>query len=265
VLITTSYDPQPEQLEAAFELSEQVRQLEGLQTAVRLVERKQFSLPRLRERYSDSDIILVSRERIEYYHEHQPALFFHPSTAAIRIKRLINGEHDPLMELSAIQPGDRILDCTAGLGTDALVYSFATRGNGQVTALESRAIPYLMLKLGLSKYDSDIPSVNGAMRQIQVVHADHYDYLQKQPDNSYDIVYLDPMFRKPIHESSSISAIRLLADPRPVTESTILEARRVAKRVIILKEHRDSKEFARLGFEVAKRSTTKIAYGVIRL
>ncbi|NHN30768.1 class I SAM-dependent methyltransferase [Paenibacillus agricola] len=265
MLITTSYDPQPEQWEAALALSGQLKQLDGSQMAVRLVERKQFSLPRLRQRYSDSDIMLVSRERIEYYQEHQPVLFFHPSTAAIRIKRLINGEHDPLMELSAIQAGDRILDCTAGLGSDALVYSFATQGNGQVTALESRIIPYLVLKHGLGMYHSEVPGMDEAMRRIEVVQADHYDYLQKQPDNSYDIVYLDPMFRKPIHESSSISAIRFLADPRAVTELTILEARRVAKRVIILKEHRDSGEFARLGFAAVKRSTTKIAYGVITL
>jgi len=265
VLITTSYDPKPEQLKAVFELYEQVRRLQGLQMAVRLVERKEFSLPRLRERYSDSDIMLVSRERIEYYHEHHPVLFFHPSTAAIRVKRLINGEHDPLMELSVIQAGDRILDCTAGLGSDALVYSFATRGNGQVTALESRAIPFLVLKQGLSMYNSAVPGMNEAMRRIQVVQADHYEYLQQQLDNSFDIVYLDPMFRKPIHESNSISAIRFLADPRPVTELTILEAQRVARRVIIMKEHRDSEEFARLGFKTDKRSTTKIAYGVIRL
>jgi 16S rRNA (guanine1516-N2)-methyltransferase len=265
VLITTSYDPQAEQLEAAVQLSIQLQRLQGLQAAVRLVQRKQFSLSKLRERYGDSDILLVSRERIEYYHEHQPVLFFHPSTAAIRVKRLINGELDPLLELSAIQPGDRVLDCTAGLGSDAIVYSYAVGGNGQVIALESRPIPYLVLHQGLRMYDSGIQGMNAAMQRIEVLQEDHYDYLQQQPDHTYDVVYLDPMFRKPIHESNSISAIRVLADPRPVTAQTIREARRVARRAVILKEHRDSEEFARLGFEVVKRSTTKIAYGVIRL
>jgi 16S rRNA (guanine1516-N2)-methyltransferase len=56
-----------------------------------------------------------------------------------------------------------------------------------------------------------------------------------------------------------------LADPRPVSEETVREAKRVARRTIILKEHRDSKEFERLGFSEVHRSTTKLAYGVIRL
>ncbi|SFL84553.1 Putative SAM-dependent methyltransferase [Paenibacillus sp. 1_12] len=265
MLVTTSYDPQAEHLEAAAQLTRSIKQLHGIVKPVRLVSRKRFSLARLRQLYNDSDILLVSKERIEYYHEDQPALFFHPSTAAIRVKRLVNGEHDPLMELSAIQPGDRVLDCTAGLGSDALVYSFAVQGNGEVVALESEPVPYLMLRQGLKAYDSDIPGMNEAMHRIQVIQMDHSEYLLREPDNAFDVVYLDPMFRQPIHESSSISAIRVLANSRPVSEQTIKEALRVARRAVIMKEHRGSDEFVRLGFEEIKRSTTKIAYGVIRL
>jgi 16S rRNA (guanine1516-N2)-methyltransferase len=265
VLITTSYDPQPKQLAAAVRLAEQVREIDETSVSVRIVDRERFSLNRLREQYDDPDILLVSRERIEYYHHQQPVLFFHPSIAAIRVKRLLNGEADSLMELSGVKMGDRILDCTAGLGSDAIVYSFAAKGNGKVTALENQTIPYLMLSHGLSEYDSDIPGMNEAMRRVQVLRAEHLEYLQQQADGSYEVVYLDPMFRKPIQESNSIGALRQLADPRAVTEIVIQEARRVAKRVVILKEQRDSGEFARLGFEEVYRTTTKTAYGVIRL
>jgi 16S rRNA (guanine1516-N2)-methyltransferase len=265
VLITTSYDPRTDQLESAARLAEQIRGFDEISGPVRIVERKGLSLTRMREQYGDLNILLVSRERIEYYHHQQPVLFFHPSTAAIRVKRLIHGETDSLMELSGIKPGDRVLDCTAGLGSDAIVYSFAVQGNGKVTALEKQPIPYLMLSQGLGAYHSDISGMNEAMRRVQVVHAEHLHFLQQQTDKSYEVVYLDPMFRKPIHESSSISAIRQLADPNPLTEMVIKEARRVANRTIVLKEHRDSGEFARLGFEKVYRTTTKIAYGVIRL
>ncbi|WP_240419629.1 class I SAM-dependent methyltransferase [Paenibacillus periandrae] len=265
MLITTSYDPQAEHLEAAAQLARSIKKLQGIVNPVRLVPRKRHSLARLRTLYDDSEILLVSKERIEYYHEDQPALFFHPSTAAIRVKRLVNGEHDPLMELSDIQSGDRVLDCTAGLGSDALVYSYAVQGNGEVVALESEPIPYLILQQGLMTYDSDIPGMNEAMRRIQVIQMDHSEYLQRQPDNAFDVVYVDPMFRQPIQESSSISAIRTLANSRPVSEQTIKEALRVASRAVIMKEHRSSNEFDRLGFEEVRRSTTKIAYGVIRL
>ncbi|MDF2962405.1 MAG: YpiP [Paenibacillus sp.] len=265
MLITTSYDPQAEQLELASQLFKEVQGLTGIQEGVRVVSRRQFSIPQLRKRYGDQDVLLVSRERIEYYHDQQPVMFFHPSTAAIRVKRLMNGEPDTLMQLSALAPGDKVLDCTAGLGSDTVVYSFALQGNGEVTALESRALPYLLLSHGLRNYRSDIPGMNEAMRRIQVLQIDHYDYLKQQPDQSFDVIYFDPMFRRPIHESSSISAIRGLADPRAVTDETVTEALRVARRAVILKEHRESKEFARLGFTEVHRSTTKIAYGVIRL
>ncbi|PZE21855.1 class I SAM-dependent methyltransferase [Paenibacillus xerothermodurans] len=265
MLVTTSYDPGPEQVALAECLVRQLRELPEIAEPVRPVARRRQSLSRISERYDDTSILLVSKERIEYYQEQQPVLFFHPSLAAIRVKRLLNGEPDTLIELSRLKCGDRVLDCTAGLGSDAIVYSFALGSKGEVVALESQAIPYLLLQHGLSAYHSDIPGMNEAMRRIQVQQADHYDFLRKQPDKAFDVIYFDPMFRKPIQESNSIGAIRGLADPRAVSEATIREAVRVARRTIVLKEHRDSKEFARLGVTEVHRSTTKIAYGVIRL
>jgi len=265
LLVTTSYEPQSAQLELAALLTEKVKELTGIMEPVRLVARKQLSIPQLRRRYGDQDVLLVSRDRIEYYHEQQPAMFFHPSTAAIRVKRIISGERDTLMRLSDLSPGDRVLDCTAGLGADAIVYSFALQGKGEVIALESRPIPFLLLSRGLGAYESELSGLSEAMRRIQVRQTDHYDYLAAQPDKSFDVIYFDPMFRRPIAEASSIRAIRELADSRPLAAETIAEAMRVARKRIILKEHRESGEFTRLGFSEVHRSTTKIAYGVIRL
>ncbi|OXM87930.1 class I SAM-dependent methyltransferase [Paenibacillus rigui] len=265
MLITTSYDPLPEQLEQIALLQRQLTLLKGVDAPPRIIERRRYSMEQLWERYEDPDILLVTRRRIEYYHEQQPALFFHPSTAAIRVKRLRNGEQDTLMELAQTKPGDRILDCTAGLGSDAIVFSYASQATGAVVALESQPLPYLLLKQGLAAYQSDIDGLDEALRRIQVLQQDYMDFLHEQPDRSFDVLYFDPMFRKPIHESSSIKAIRKLADPRPVTDEAIREACRVASRAVIMKEHRDSGELERLGFNELHRSTTKIAYGVIRL
>jgi 16S rRNA (guanine1516-N2)-methyltransferase len=265
LLVTTSYDPQREQFELAERLAEEAGSLVQLSERVQFVPRKRYSLSRLSEHYGDPSILLVSKQRIEFYHGQQHPLFFHPSTAAIRVKRLLYGDPDTLVELSRLQSGDRVLDCTAGLGSDAIVYSYALGGNGQVVALESQAIPYLLLHQGLMVYDSDIPGMNEALRRIKVLQADHYEFLRHQPDKTFDVIYFDPMFRRPIEQSDAIGAIRRLADPRPVSEQTVREAVRVARRTIVLKEHRDSKEFDRLGFGEVHRSTTKIAYGVIRL
>ncbi|MCS7464452.1 class I SAM-dependent methyltransferase [Paenibacillus doosanensis] len=265
MLITTSYDPQREQLELADRLAAQIKELKGGQGNVRRVRRARISLAQLCLTYDDPDILLVTRERIEYYHEQQPALFFHPSTAAIRVKRLLNGESDTLLEMAGVRPGDRILDCTAGLGSDAVTLSFAAGQSGQVTALESSPLPFLLLQQGLGEYVSDIPGMTDAMRRIRVLHEEHLDFLRRQDAKSFDVVYFDPMFRKPIHESNSIRSIRQLADARALTEEAVHEARRAARRAVVMKEHRDSGEFARLGFAELHRSTSKIAYGVIRL
>jgi 16S rRNA (guanine1516-N2)-methyltransferase len=62
-----------------------------------------------------------------------------------------------------------------------------------------------------------------------------------------------------------MSPLRHRANDEAVSLTSIAEARRVARKSIVLKENRDSSEFARLGFEHVLRSTTKTTYGVIRL
>jgi len=237
----------------------------GTGETVRIVNRGRLSLPQLRERYGDPHVLLVTRERIEYYHEQQPALFFHPGTAAIRVKRLLNGENDVMLDVAGVRTGDSVLDCTAGLGSDAITFSYAVGDSGRVTALESSPLPCLLLRRGLSGYETDIPGMERAMRSIRVLHEDHLTFLRRQAPRSYDIVYFDPMFRKPIHESNSIRSIRGIADARALTEEAIRLAKQVARRSVVMKEHRDSGEFERLQFHDVRRSTTKIAYGVIKL
>ncbi|WP_426453718.1 class I SAM-dependent methyltransferase [Paenibacillus sp. S-38] len=256
MFVTTSYDPNPAQREEARRLA---AELGG-----RPVDRRRMTLAQLRARYGDEDILLISKERIEYHHELRQPLFFHPSTAAVRIKRLIKGEPDSLLEIAGVRPGDRIVDCTAGLGSDSLVFSYASGPQGQVTALESALIPCFLLKQGLKTYHSDVPGINESMRRIEVRGEDHLTYLHGLPPKSVDIIYFDPMFRKPITESNSIRAIRGLADDRALTEEAVGLAVSAARRAVVLKEHRDSGEFDRLGFAEVHRSSTKIAYGVIR-
>lgn len=256
MFVTTSYDPNGEQLAEARRLAETL--------GGRCLQRRRMTLAQLRARFGDEDILVITKERLEYHHKGRQPLFFHPSTASIRIKRLQNGEQDTLLELAGVRPGDRIVDCTAGLGADAIVFAFAAGESGEVTALESAPVPAFLLAQGLKFYHSDVPGLNEAMRRIQVVSVDHLTYLRGLPDDSCDVVYFDPMFRKPITESTSIRAIRGIADDRALSEEAVAEAKRVSRRCVIMKEHRDSLEFERLGFAVAHRTSTKIAYGVIR-
>lgn len=48
-----------------------------------------------------------------------------------------------------------------------------------------------------------------------------------------------------------------------MSEESIIHAKRIARKTIVLKEKRGSGEFACLGFRVEQRGTTKTVYGVI--
>ncbi|WP_346010320.1 class I SAM-dependent methyltransferase [Paenibacillus sp. SYP-B3998] len=255
--MTTSYNPSPELLDKVRRLA---ASYEG-----RAVPRRKNSLDQIRTTYSDDSLLLVTKEEIRYYEEDKPVHFFHPSMALVRMKRLLRGESDLLLEASGAAEGDMIIDCTAGLASDAIIFSYAVGTAGRVIALESEKIPAMLIREGLGSYKSELPELNEAMRRITVEKTDHAAYLQQLGERSVDIVYFDPMFRSPIEESQAITPLRQNANDQAISLEAIAQARRVARKSIVLKEHRDSKEFARLGFEHVLRSTTKTTYGVIRL
>lgn len=256
VIITTSFNPPADLLERA----EAAARFLGS----KLVPRRRDSLQTICRRYQTDQVLLVTKEDMKYIHGDSPPVYFHPSMAHVRVQRLVHGESDTLMTASGAGPGDVVIDCTAGLASDSIVFSHVVGREGRVVALDSEAAICLLLKEGLSTYTSDVAAVNQAMRQIEVVHANHLDYLRRQADQSADIVYFDPMFRAPLTDSSSMSPLRGIANPHPLLPESIAEARRVARKCIIMKEVRDSKEFARLGFTTIIPSGTKLAYGVIR-
>ncbi|WP_270171397.1 class I SAM-dependent methyltransferase [Paenibacillus sp. SYP-B4298] len=255
MIVTTSEAPVSQTVEQAKRLAAEL-------SAV-YVHRGQHSLRRIGRRLGEERLLVVTSHNLRYYEGEEQPLYFHPSMALIRIKRLISGEHDPMLVASRCAPGDEVLDCTAGLGADSLVFSFAVGAQGRVTALESEPVLAALVRDGLLRYDTGIADVNEAMRRIELIAANHAERLASLPDNSYDIVYFDPMFRRPIQESSALQPLRQLANHSELSASSVAEAVRVARKAVVLKEHRWSGEFARLGFEQVQASTSKIAYGVI--
>ncbi|WP_233531086.1 class I SAM-dependent methyltransferase [Paenibacillus alkalitolerans] len=259
IVVTTPYRPS-EQLERR---SREVARDLGAQW----VERRGMSLPKLQSRYLPEHLVVVGSDGIHWHAGgagFQP-FFFHPGLSVVRIKRLMDGQRDAMLEACGFEPGDEVLDCTAGLASDSIVFSYAGQGHSAVTALESRFPLYYVVSRGLQTYDADLPALNDAMRRIRSVHADHAAYMSALPDRSVDIVYFDPMFREPVRASSGISPLRFLADERTVSHTSVREAVRIARKCVVLKELRESGEFERLGFEPDTRNQSKIAYGVIRI
>lgn len=229
------------------------------------VQRNKASLAKLSEQYGDEDIIVVVTNGVRLIRPGEPVLEFHPSMGFVRAKRVLKGESDPMLEAAKFQKGDSVLDCTAGLGTDSLVFAVAAGGEGHVTACESSHTLYTILLEGMRYYRSGNGRVDEALRSIQVKHSNHLELLRSMSDNSVDVVYFDPMFREPVMDSSAIRPLRRYANSAPLALESISEAKRVARKTVVMKEKRDSGEFARLGFSTVNRAHSKTVYGVIEL
>lgn len=181
---------------------------------------------------------------------------FHPNMSALRIKQLQNGQKDLMVECSNMMEGDSVLDCTLGMGADAIVSSFVVGRKGKVVALESQAVIAAIVEHGLKTYETDRKELKRAMRAITVIHTDYREYLPKLADNSFDIVLFDPMFRETIEKSVAMQQLKPLANPNPINEEALQEAVRVARKRVLMKERRGSPEFKRLGFDVVREAAT---------
>lgn len=229
------------------------------------VPRGNDSLEELRAAYG-VDAALVARRGLLTLVTAEGELFFHPGMSHLRIKNLLLGHGDHLVSALGLVEGMHVLDCTLGTGADAIVESFAVGTQGTVTALEVNPLIAAVIADGLAHATGDNYEMHAAMRRITVHHADALTFLRTAETDSYDVVYFDPMFRRPLHESAGMNALRVLADSRALTEETIAEAHRVARRRVVMKERRESAEFERLGFtHITGGKYSRIAYGVMEL
>lgn len=208
-------------------------------------------------------MLVVGAKRLSYIYP-GGEFFFHPGMVKLRINQILNGKTDQMIKALDLRPGDSVIDCTLGLGSDAIVISFMNQG-GEVTGVEKSPLVSYIAKEGLAAYcygrEDDLMR---AMRRIRVVCADHGEFLKDQPDRSADLVYFDPMFREPGRKSCAMAALRPLADYAPLSEETLRQALRVAKRRVVVKESRSSREFSRLGVDyVTGGKYSPVAYGII--
>lgn len=223
------------------------------------------SLDTLKEKY-EPDWIVVWEPDGPVLLQGDQRFFYHPSMAKNRIAGLRKNQPDLMLHAMDLQPGDLILDCTLGLGSDALVASYAAGADGGVTGIESSPVIAGIFRWGSRIYKKGPGWLKEPLERIQVINGNHKDILRELPDNSFDIIYFDPMFRQPIHASAAISPMRGLTNPDRLDLETIQAARRAARRRIVVKERKDSSEFARLGIaDILQGTQSLVAYGFIEL
>ena len=129
MIVTTSILPSDRLLALAARMAQELH--------AKLTTRGNLSVKKLMASSEDQKLIVVTEHEVRYYYRHTThPFYFHPSMAFVRVKRLRQGEPDPLIVLSGCEEGDRIIDCTAGLASDSLVFSYAAGSSGSVTALK---------------------------------------------------------------------------------------------------------------------------------
>lgn len=230
---------------------------------VAYVERNGRSLKLITESLGMAGLIVVSAQRVSFV-SGAGEFYFHPGLAGLRINELKYGKTDQMIVAMSIGPGSTVLDCTLGLGSDAVVASFIVGENGRVVGLEGSPVIAYLVKTGLSAYPEPSEDIAAAMRRIEVVRAEHHDYLQALPPGSFDVVYFDPMFRIPRRRSPAMNAMRALACPEPLKRETINLAIKVAAKRVVIKERRGSEEFIRLGVEkIFGGRYAPVVYGLI--
>ncbi|MCH5586396.1 class I SAM-dependent methyltransferase [Shimazuella sp. AN120528] len=254
IVVTTSHEPSTKEKEKAVAIADSL--------SVLYVDRDRASLDKMYKQYEVDGVLIVTKQGLRYESSGYPSFFFHPNLSVVRLKQWSKGENDAMVRAANLLEGDQVLDCTLGMGADAIVSSFVTGASGRVVGLESEPLLACMVAEGLKNYCSGRPAVDEAMRRIEVMNCNYRSYLAKSRSNSFDVVVFDPMFRKTVYGSKAMQMLKPLANPTAVDEESVAHAVRVARRRVLLKERKNSSEFARLGFKVIHQSSS-YAWGVI--
>ena len=255
--VTTSHRSSAEQIETARQIASEL--------GVPFVARNDMPVEQLLQKLNTESMLVVSQKKISYVSK-GTEFFFHPGLARLRIKEIKNGKTDQMIKAMSLERGNSVLDCTMGLGTDAIVASFVAGEKGKVTALESSKVISFLVRRGLLVYPETEEDIARAMRRVEVINVSSKEYLSQLPSRSFDVIYFDPMFRSPRNCSPAMNAMRPLAVMSPVDQEMINLAKNAAARRVVVKERRGSPEFERLGFKkIIGGRYAPVAYGVMDL
>ncbi|CAM3049974.1 class I SAM-dependent methyltransferase [Filibacter tadaridae] len=252
-IVTTSGRPDEQSVQLAANAAEVL--------GFPVVERKKRSIVQLQADYK-SDVIIAGKNRFDLYRIGMDApFFFHPNSAAFRLKRLLKGEKDPLIETAQLQSGDSFLDCTLGLASDSIIASYVVGESGFVTGVEADSAVAFITRHGLHTFPTESVQLKQSMARVNVIHARAIDFLRTQSDSTWDVVYLDPMFHAPVEESSNFTALRQSGFHSSLTEEWMEQAVRVSKRRVVVKSRYDSPVFEQFELKQMIRPNTKFHFG----
>ena len=130
-VVTTTDGPSTELEDRARDLAARLHQ--------RYVSRERLTLRVLLHRADATAVLVLGEESLRY--GIQGHLYgFHPNMARHRVATLIAGRADRLTDVATLASGDQFLDCTCGLGADAIVAAHVVGTTGAVDALEASPV-----------------------------------------------------------------------------------------------------------------------------
>lgn len=194
------------------------------------VERWGKSLERLTE--LSGGIFIVYTAKGPQLYTPQGKHGFSLQLAELRIKKLRRGERDYLIEAFDMRQAGHILDCTCGLGADAITASFGLPLGTRVTALENSPYLGVITAWGFQHYRHEKEDVTAALRRIRFIAMDYQIWLRRTSEY-YDVIYFDPMFAHPVLLSSNFKPLRNVVTLEPITKEIIDLALTKASRVVI--------------------------------
>ncbi|WP_273431484.1 class I SAM-dependent methyltransferase [Chitinibacter tainanensis] len=184
--------------------------------------------------------------RLQAVHEKAPVWVDLVGGAAAHRRQFGGGRGQPVAKAVGIK-GDylpRVLDATAGLGRDAFV--LASLGC-QLTLIERTPVAYLLLKDGLRRAAADTQVADIAQR-MQLHFGDARSWLTELAAGSgplaaqsFDVVYLDPMFPEPGKRAKSkkdMAAFQTLIGGDPDADALLAPARQIARKRVTVKRPR---------------------------
>ena len=209
--------------------------------------------------------LIVQADRLLLVQRTGEEIFFHPNMAFLRLGNLLRGGRDYLAESTQLKSGDSVLDATLGYAAEATLCAHFVGDAGEVHGIE--AIPELgvIVREGLQTVVTDQELLNDAMRRVRVVHLGHHlPFLRACETNRYDVVCFDPFFEEMLEQSQAMAPLRVFGSRAALLPEAIKEAKRVARRRVVIKTDRRM-EFD-VGLEVTARYGSrggKVGYCVI--
>lgn len=253
-LISTSSKTNAYLIEQAKELSQLLQ--------MPYVPRKHQSVEELLDAHHCAGALVVTKEGPSFVTKEGIPHQFHLSMAHLRLLEIDRGHIDHLLRAIGYETATSVLDCTAGLGSDSAIISYGCPQLTRHTAIEGHPILGYITNYGFRHFQHKNPSVTESLRRIQLVICNYQDYLEQLEHNTYDVIYLDPMFENPVYESPQFLQWRGHLLESKITPEIVELALEKSKRLVI-KERKGSRLFNELPpIEMVGGKYSSIAYGI---